>query len=191
MCRWHRSATRLDACHSTGTASMSRCDVSCDASRSCPSSDARSCSGLHTLTPACSKHHDAPSVLLLPAQEVKGGAEQLYADAYWTEGLQHPLYQLMASGLTDSTARKVTCNDWRKDIAGLRSAASDPGPTFSRLCTRPMLPSVIQPAPRVSGLWQGHHVLLETCRIAATDPAPCIAVCSNAPISVLICFLVI
>ncbi len=43
-----------------------------------------------------------------------------------TEGLQHPLYQLMASGLTDSTARKVTCTDWRKDMAGLRRVCALP-----------------------------------------------------------------
>ena len=55
-------------------------------------------------------------------QEVNGGADMPYAEAYRTEGLQHPLYQLMASGMTDSTARKVTCNDWRKDVAGLRHA---------------------------------------------------------------------
>lgn len=59
-------------------------------------------------------------------QEVKGGAEQTYAEAYMTEGLQHPLYQLMASGLTDSTARKVTCTDWRKDMAGLRRVCALP-----------------------------------------------------------------
>ena len=53
---------------------------------------------------------------------MKGGAAMPYAEAYRTEGLQHPLYQLMASGMTDSTARKVTCNDWRKDVAGLRHA---------------------------------------------------------------------
>ena len=57
-------------------------------------------------------------------QEVKGGAAQAYAGAYRTEGLAHPLYQLMASGLTDSTARKVTCTDWRKDMAGLRRACA-------------------------------------------------------------------
>jgi hypothetical protein len=67
-------------------------------------------------------------------QEVKGGAGQLYAEEYRSEGLQHPLYQLMASGLTDSTARKVTCNDWRKDIAGLRCASVASAPASAPLC---------------------------------------------------------
>lgn len=53
-------------------------------------------------------------------QEVKGGAAQAYAGLYQTAGLKHPIYQLMASGLTDSTARKSSCTGWRKDTAGLR-----------------------------------------------------------------------
>ena len=55
-------------------------------------------------------------------QEVKGGATEAYAEAYRTTALKHPIYQLMASGMTDSTARKVSCGGWRKDNAGLRSA---------------------------------------------------------------------
>lgn len=60
--------------------------------------------------------------MTLVAQEVKGGAAQPYAGVYRTAGLKHPIYQLMASGMTDSTARKASCGGWRKDGASLRCA---------------------------------------------------------------------
>ena len=49
------------------------------------------------------------------------GSGQLYSDAYNTSGWSTPLYQLMASGMTNSTARPAApCSGYRREHSGLR-----------------------------------------------------------------------
>eukprot|EP01025_Chloroclados_australasicus_P064335 TRINITY_DN8582_c0_g1_i8.p2 TRINITY_DN8582_c0_g1~~TRINITY_DN8582_c0_g1_i8.p2 ORF type:complete len:123 (-),score=7.53 TRINITY_DN8582_c0_g1_i8:485-853(-) len=50
---------------------------------------------------------------------VEGGAQQ-YEQFYDTKNLKKPIYQLMSSGLSFSTANNKTCDDWRIDELGLR-----------------------------------------------------------------------
>eukprot|EP00232_Nephroselmis_pyriformis_P014858 CAMPEP_0182875012 /NCGR_PEP_ID=MMETSP0034_2-20130328/13283_1 /TAXON_ID=156128 /ORGANISM="Nephroselmis pyriformis, Strain CCMP717" /LENGTH=575 /DNA_ID=CAMNT_0025007745 /DNA_START=19 /DNA_END=1742 /DNA_ORIENTATION=+ len=55
---------------------------------------------------------------------VRGGNDTAYARTYQSQGLQHPLYQVMASGLTAgnpmATSRALSCSSFAQDRAGLR-----------------------------------------------------------------------
>ena len=49
------------------------------------------------------------------------GSGQLYSDAYGTAGFVTPIWQVMSSGMTNSTATPgAPCEGWRRDTAGLR-----------------------------------------------------------------------
>eukprot|EP00210_Caulerpa_lentillifera_P006441 g6153.t1 len=55
---------------------------------------------------------------------LQSGSNHTYAQYYPTDNLKRPIYQLMASGLTESTARPPApgreCDGWRRDEVGLR-----------------------------------------------------------------------
>ena len=65
--------------------------------------------------------------------------EQPYATQYGTRGLPYPLYQVMASGLTNETGKNWTCESYRRDPHGLRDHAECAflrGPSFGTLQVR-------------------------------------------------------
>ncbi|GBG77632.1 hypothetical protein CBR_g24078 [Chara braunii] len=62
--------------------------------------------------------------------------QNLYSADYMTANLPHPVYQVMASGLTTDTARNFSCDGIRLDHAGLREhgdCAIVTGPAFGML----------------------------------------------------------
>ncbi|CAM6129940.1 unnamed protein product [Calypogeia fissa] len=46
--------------------------------------------------------------------------KQFYSDAYASEDLPHPIFQIMASGLTEDTGQKGSCEGYRVDKNGMR-----------------------------------------------------------------------
>jgi alkaline phosphatase D len=71
--------------------------------------------------------------------KVLRNGKQVYSHYYQSENFSQPIYQIMSSGLTDSTARNVSCEDYRLDPMGLRTHSECSfvrGPNFGRVRNR-------------------------------------------------------
>lgn len=69
-------------------------------------------------------------------KSIKGG-KTLYEPFYRSAGFKTPLYQVMASGLTQSTGHYYSCASFRKDPSKLRDHPEcsfvSPGPSFGMI----------------------------------------------------------